>query len=214
MVDPGDEPKKILQLLESEQQKLGRPIQLKYLLHTHAHFDHINGTRGVREGWAPNSGPGGAASVGARILLHRGDEPLYANLKRQLEFLGLDSLFSSQPFGFREPLPIDEFFEDNQELRVGELKLTVLHTPGHSPGGVSIRLHEDSHAGAIESVFSGDSLFRGSIGRTDFWGSDHEQLLSSIRDRIFTLDDDTRVCPGHGPESKVGFEKRQNPFFR
>ncbi|MGE0616531.1 MAG: hypothetical protein AB7P04_12925, partial [Bacteriovoracia bacterium] len=61
---------------------------------------------------------------------------------------------------------------------------------------------------------SGDSLFRGSIGRTDFWGSDHEQLLSSIRDRIFTLDDDTRVCPGHGPESKVGFEKRQNPFFR
>ena len=108
---------------------------------------------------------------------------------------------------------IDRYLEHEEELRIGDLKLTLIHTPGHSPGSVSLRLHEDSAAGSRETVFSGDTLFERSIGRTDLWGGDYDQLLGSIRNRLFCLDDDTRVCPGHGPETRIGLEKRGNPFL-
>jgi glyoxylase-like metal-dependent hydrolase (beta-lactamase superfamily II) len=76
-----------------------------------------------------------------------------------------------------------------------------------------LRLHEDSHAGARETVYSGDTLFQGSVGRTDLWGADGDQMFRSIRERLLTLDEDTRVCPGHGPDSLIGVERRENPFL-
>ena len=194
LVDPGDEPQKILQKLDGLKTASGLPIRLKYLLHTHGHLDHVGATRGVRQGRAE----------APRILLHRGDEPLYANLIEQGKLFGLR---------YESPLPIEEYLEHEQELSVGSLRLSVIHTPGHSPGSVCLRLHEDSTAGTQESLFSGDTLFQGSVGRTDLWGANQEQMFSSIKGRILTLDDDTMVCPGHGPDTRVGIEKRSNPFL-
>ena len=96
---------------------------------------------------------------------------------------------------------------------MGDIKLSILHTPGHSPGSVSIRIHEDSAAGTSELVLTGDTLFKESVGRTDLWGADQDQMFRSIRERLLTLDGDTLVCPGHGPDSRIGWEKSSNPFL-
>jgi glyoxylase-like metal-dependent hydrolase (beta-lactamase superfamily II) len=193
LVDPGDEPEKILRGLDGFKTASGAPLRVRYLLHTHGHLDHIGATREVRH-----------ALSESRIALHRADEPLYEQLPMQGKLFGLS---------FEPPLPVDLYLEHEQELRVGELRLTVVHTPGHSPGSVCLRLHEDSAVGARETLLSGDTLFQGSVGRTDLWGADGEQMFRSIRERILTLDGDTRVCPGHGPDTSVGIEKRSNPFL-
>jgi glyoxylase-like metal-dependent hydrolase (beta-lactamase superfamily II) len=119
-------------------------------------------------------------------------------------------------FGFKydQPLPIDHYLEDEEILRVGELKFSILHTPGHSPGSVCIRLHSDSSLKAPEMVLSGDTLFQGSVGRTDLWGADQNVMFKSIRQRLLTLDGDTRVCPGHGDDTSIGVERLNNPFLR
>ncbi len=212
LIDPGDEPAKILAALEKIEWKdaegTARRPRLKWLLHTHAHLDHIGGTRGVVEGWgsrpssreAPPSG--GAAPA---IALHPNDLPIYKMLKEQGKMFGLS---------YEEPLPVGKFLEHGEVLPLGELKLEIIHTPGHSPGSVGIRLHEDSKLAAPETVFSGDTLFQGSVGRTDLWGADGDLMFKMIRERLFTLDGDTRVCPGHGPESKIGLEMHGNPFFK
>lgn len=194
LVDPGDEPEKILQAIEGARTPSGAKIQVEYLFHTHAHLDHIGGTRGVRE-----------KHPAAKIAVHGADEPLYQQLKMQGQLFGID---------YEEPLPIDLRFEHGQTLEVGTLKFSVIHNPGHSPGSVSLRLHEDTGAQIRETLFSGDTLFRESVGRTDLWGADQDAMFKNIRERLFTLDGDTRVCPGHGPESTIDHEKRQNPFFR
>ncbi|NDD90557.1 MBL fold metallo-hydrolase [bacterium] len=194
LIDPGDDAKKILRQLEGLTTSGGAPLRVRYLLHTHGHLDHVGATRGVREG----------RSETPRILLHRGDEPLYLNLIEQGRLFGLS---------YDQPLPIDEFLEDSQEILIGNIKLSVIHTPGHSPGSVCLRMHEDSLSGARETVFSGDTLFQGSVGRTDLWGGNQDQMFKSIHQRILILDGDTRVCPGHGPDTTVGVEKRANPFL-
>mgnify|MGYP001567168654 CR=1 FL=1 len=199
LVDPGDEPQKILKAIDQAEKDLGQPIRVKYLLHTHAHLDHIGGTRAVKEALA-----GRVAGAGAEIVLHQADDFIYQQLKMQGGMFGIQ---------YDDPLPVDRFCEHEQELRVGEMKLTVVHTPGHSPGGVCYRLHEDSATGAEETLFSGDTLFHRSVGRTDLWGANADQMFQSIRERILTLDGDTRVCPGHGPETTVGEEKHENPFL-
>src|SRR5277367_4106572 len=193
LVDPGDEPERILKALEGERLPSGARIQVKHLFHTHGHLDHIAATKKVHESLA--SPPG--------IWLHRDDEPLYQQLKMQGGLFGLK---------YDDPLPVDSYFEDAQELKVGELKFTILHTPGHSPGSVCLRLHEDSAAGVSESLYSGDTLFAGSVGRTDLWGADGDLMFKNIRERLLVLDGDTRVCPGHGPDSSIGREKSGNPF--
>jgi glyoxylase-like metal-dependent hydrolase (beta-lactamase superfamily II) len=194
LVDAGDEAGKILKGLQGVEVAPGVPLQLKYLFHTHGHLDHIAATREVKKE------TGGTA----KIALHKEDEPLYANLKMQ-----------GQMFGIRydDPAPVDLYFEHEQTLKVGKLKFTIVHTPGHSPGSVCIRLHEDSQAGSKETLFSGDTLFQGSVGRTDLWGANQEQMFKNIKTRILTLDEDIRVCPGHGPDTRVGVEKRSNPFL-
>jgi hydroxyacylglutathione hydrolase len=100
----------------------------------------------------------------------------------------------------------DGYLSHGQEIRLGTYTISVIHTPGHSPGGVSF------HAPGV--VFTGDTLFAGSIGRTDFQGGDHEQLIQGVRTQIFPLGDDVRVYPGHGPATTIGRERLHNPFFR
>ncbi|HTL12567.1 MAG TPA: MBL fold metallo-hydrolase [Bdellovibrionota bacterium] len=202
LVDPGDEPQVILEQLEKaakDARALGLPEpRVTALFHTHGHLDHIGATRSVKEALAVRGGDI------AEIWLHAADIPLYEQLQMQGKLFGLD---------YEQPLPVEKRFEDEQTLKIGQLKLTVLHTPGHSPGSVSLRLHEDSSLGTAETVYTGDTLFRESVGRTDLWGADGDAMFRSIRRRLLTLDDDTRVCPGHGPESSVGHEKRNNPFL-
>lgn len=199
LVDPGDEAGRILSALQSARTPTGLPVRVRYLLHTHGHLDHIGGTREVKERLS------GENPQSPKISIHRADQPLYANLKMQGSLFGLR---------YEDPLPVDHFLEDGDQLEVGTLKLSVIHTPGHSPGSVCLRLHEDKAHSVRETLFTGDTLFQGSVGRTDLWGADGDQMFKSIRTRIFTLDDDTRVCPGHGPESLIGVEKRENPFFQ
>lgn len=194
LVDPGDEPERILRELDGLRTATGKPVRVEYLLHTHGHLDHIGGTRVVREK-LPDS---------PKIALHRADEPLYRELPMQGKLFGMS---------YDQPLPVDHFLEHDEELRVGKLRFSVVHTPGHSPGSVCLRLHEDSSAKIPETLFSGDTLFQGSVGRTDLWGADGDQMFRMIRERILTLDGDTRVCPGHGPETRVGVEKTSNPFL-
>jgi glyoxylase-like metal-dependent hydrolase (beta-lactamase superfamily II) len=206
LVDPGDEPQKILKALKDC--RVGGPhgplIRVKYVFQTHGHLDHIGATRPVCESLAQVSGEAGPTSR-PLIALHSGDEELYRGLKYQGSLFGLNH--------YEDPLPIDHYFQDNEDIRVGEMKFSVLHTPGHSPGSVCLRLHENAALGIKETLFSGDTLFQGSVGRTDLWGGDQALMFKSIRERILTLDEDTRVCPGHGPETRIGIEKRENPFL-
>jgi glyoxylase-like metal-dependent hydrolase (beta-lactamase superfamily II) len=153
----------------------------------------VGATREVRE-----------AHTDARIALHRGDLPIYEALQQQGKLFG---------FKYRDPLPVEKFLEHEEDFSLGTLKFSVIHTPGHSPGSVGFRLHENSALGVAETLFSGDTLFQASVGRTDLWGGDQDKMFSSIRNRIFTLDGDTRVCPGHGPDTRVGVEKKTNPFL-
>ncbi|MBS1961769.1 MAG: MBL fold metallo-hydrolase [Bdellovibrionales bacterium] len=216
LIDPGDEAAKILAALakaeiRGEGGKVLKP-RLRWLLHTHAHLDHIGGTRGVVEGMAKEGSArnsDSSASVGADappvIALHKDDEFIYRKLKEQGQMFGMK---------YDDPLPVGKFLEHGERLELGKLKLEIIHTPGHSPGSLGIRLHEDSALGAPETVFSGDTLFQGSVGRTDLWGADGDLMFKMIRERLFTLDGDTRVCPGHGPSSTVGREKTGNPFFQ
>ncbi len=181
LIDPGDEPQKILKMVEST------GVKVKYLLHTHAHFDHIGATKAVH------------AALGAVPCLHKGDDEIYRVLPMQGRMFG---------FEFGDAPPIEKFFEDEEELVFGTRRLKVLHTPGHSPGSVCFHLQ-----GGEERVFSGDTLFQQSIGRADLWGGDARQLITSIKQRLLVLDGDTQVFPGHGRSTTVGVERRSNPFL-
>lgn len=180
VVDPGGDTDKIIAFAE----KLG--LKVKWLLHTHAHFDHIMGSRAMRE------------KTGAQICLHEGDQWLYDNLHKQC---GL--------FGFKadDTLPVDHYLADEEEVAIGKLKANVIHTPGHTPGSLCFSVQDKDSV-----LFSGDTLFQRSIGRTDLWGGSFEKIVDSINDRLFVLDDSTRVVPGHGPDTDIWSEKRNNPF--
>lgn len=212
LVDPGDEPAKILAGLAGLKTASGAPVTVKYLLHTHGHLDHIGATREVKQSLVASAGAANSAALaaggawgGPQIALHRGDEPLYQQLQMQGQLFGMR---------YDAPLPVDHFLEHEETLQIGDLRFSVIHTPGHSPGSVCLRLHEDSGIGARESLLSGDTLFQGSVGRTDLWGADGDEMFKNIRTRILTLDGDTLVCPGHGPDTTVGIEKLENPFLR
>lgn len=201
LIDTGDEPQKILSALETIESKLGGAIQVRALLHTHAHFDHFGATRKVKEALMARNPGSDAPWIG----LHPADQFLYEKLVDQ-----------GRMFGFPQeaPLPVDRFVQDDEVITIGKMKFTFLHTPGHSPGGLSIRLHESSSDRISESVFTGDTLFRESIGRSDLWGGDSDLLEKSIQDRLYTLDGDTWAWPGHGLQTKIGHERIQNPYVR
>ncbi len=183
LVDPGDEAAKILAEVAAQN------LQIKYILHTHAHFDHVGATGGVRKQLDT-----------AKVCLHKGDEDLYMNLPLQGRLFGIP---------IQEAPPIEKFLEDGEILVFGDYKLETVHTPGHSPGSICFRVTGNGQ----EYLFSGDTLFQQSVGRSDLWGGDHDTLIKSIRKRLLVLDDDTPVHPGHGPSTLVGIEKRSNPFL-
>jgi len=152
---------------------------------THGHIDHVAGAADVR------------ASTKAPLQIHGADESWLEALPRQAEMFGLEAA---------EPPRVDHRHEDGEKFWVGACEATVLHTPGHSPGSCCL------YFPSAKILFTGDTLFSGSIGRTDLPGGDLETLLRSIRERLFTLGDDVRVYPGHGPSSTIGEERRANPF--
>jgi len=179
IIDPGDDTDRILlSLAESK-------LKATYIINTHGHFDHVGGNKRMKE------------VTGADILIHPGDAQMLEMTAASGSSLGMR--VDNSP-------PADRMIEDGDTVSIGHITLTVIHTPGHSPGGIS--LHTDG------TVFVGDTLFAGSIGRTDFPGGNHDLLISNIRDKLFPLGDDVRVFTGHGPETTIGREKRFNPFLR
>lgn len=155
------------------------------ILATHGHFDHVEGLAGLKE------------KLHAPVMVHEADMPIILRMKEQAALFGVRANPAPQP---------DRYLTADEEIVFGNLKAKVIHTPGHSPGSVSFLIGSD--------VFVGDLLFQGSIGRTDLYGGDYDQLLNVVRTRIFTLPPETVVHPGHGPDTSVGREMRANPFFR
>ena len=178
IIDPGEESARFLGELER------RGWRLSAIWLTHAHVDHVMGVAEVHR------------ATGAPIFLHPADRPLYDNFPRQGQWLGLHL----------EPLPDPHHpLAHGDRLVVGSGSFEVRHTPGHSPGSVSLV--------APGVVFSGDALFAGSIGRTDLPGGDTDTLMASIARELLSLPDSTRVLSGHGPETTIGTERRSNPFL-
>ena len=177
IIDPGDEADKILQSVADSN------LEVKTIINTHGHFDHVSANKGIH------------AATNAPILIHALDAPMLEHISASAANWGLSAENS--------PVP-DRTLNDGDTIVFGNITLNVLHTPGHTPGGIS--LFTEGH------VFVGDTLFAGSIGRTDFPGGDFTTLKSSIQDKLFTLGDDVRVYTGHGPETTIGHEKQHNPF--
>jgi hydroxyacylglutathione hydrolase len=179
LVDPSFESEPILDLIRS------RKLHLDWILNTHGHYDHIvNNAYFKRETEAP-------------LAIHAGDLPLLENMRGQAAWMGIEH-------GEDSPPP-DRLLEEGDTVAVGGLRLRVLHTPGHSPGGITFLVEE--------TAIVGDALFAGGIGRYDLPGADGEALLHAIRTKLLTLPDETRVLPGHGPATTIGAEKRGNPFL-
>ncbi len=177
VIDPGDESDRILLALADHK------LTVRYIINTHGHFDHVGGNRKLKD------------ATGAPILIHASDAPMLDQLSASAASFGLSAENSPPP---------DQTVADGDVITIGEVTLTVIHTPGHSPGSIS--LHTDN------KVFVGDLLFAGSIGRTDLPGGDFDTLVASVRNKIFPLGDEVTVYSGHGSETSVAREKRFNPF--
>ena len=163
-------------------------LRARYLVHTHAHFDHIADVGGLRE------------RTGASALLHPADLPIYHAQPALVRAFG---------FSMPEPVILDGDLLDGDRLVVGSLALEVLHTPGHTPGSVSFALANGNDA----TIFSGDTLFAGSIGRWDLGGTSMEDIVDSIARKLLVFADGTLVVPGHGPSTTIGTERRSNPYL-
>jgi hydroxyacylglutathione hydrolase len=185
VIDPGDEVDQLLKVIEGER------LRATCILLTHAHVDHVTGVGRAK------------AALGVPVGLHRDDLPLYERAPQQAAFFGLrvDTL-----------PPIDFFYQPETALRIGHHEIRVHHTPGHCPGGVCLEVRRSGEA--VPWLFVGDTLFAGSIGRTDLPGGDYATLIRSIRDVLFAFGDEARVFPGHGPETTIGEERRSNPFLQ
>lgn len=177
VIDPGGDGAVIVERIKTLR------LNVKKIILTHGHVDH----------WAA---AGEVARVtGAPVLIHHADAFMLTDPAASLALY----------MGTRTPVEATSFLGDGDTVEAGKVKLEVLHTPGHTPGGVCL------YTAGI--VFTGDTLFEGSIGRTDLPGGDMRKLVSSIKKRLLVLPDDTEVCPGHGPRTTIGDERRYNPFL-
>jgi hydroxyacylglutathione hydrolase len=228
VVDPGDEVTRILDLI-------GRyRLNVKAIVSTHAHIDHVGGLSKLHQ------------YTGAPVLMHRDDLPLYQAMDMQAAFLGVMA---------PELTDVDQLLKEGDVLRWGRFEAQVIHTPGHTPGSISLLVekglpgadsyrerarpqpakasaeahlpaHLRGRAGeavpalvrgdelAPARLVSGDTLFQGSIGRTDLWGGSMKDILSSIREKLLALPDETLVIPGHGENTTIGEERAENPYLR
>jgi len=178
VVDPGDNVDEIFSFVEKN------GIKIKYIINTHCHFDHCGGNKKMKN------------LTNAELLIHEKEKPVLDRMDT-----------SAQIWGFyvdRSPEP-DRYLKDGEILKLGNLTIEVIHTPGHSPGGICLKI--DS------KVITGDTLFAGGIGRTDFPGGDYDTLMKSIKEKLFVLPEETEIYPGHGPSSTIRNEKYFNPFF-
>lgn len=181
VVDPGDEIGRVTQVLAR------RGYTVSAIVATHAHIDHVGGFGELKD------------MTGAKAILHEADAPLYDDLAMQAQWLGVTPPSMTK---------LDGALDEGRGLVLGAVALDVRHTPGHSPGSVSIVLPETTPI-----VLSGDTLFAGSIGRTDLWGGSFEAIIASIKSKLLTLPDETIVIPGHGPRTTIGTERKSNPFL-
>lgn len=190
-IDPGDDAGRIASALERH------GLTLQTIALTHAHLDHVGGVAALKR-----------LRPEAEIVLHAGDEPLYYGLPEQPAWLGLPrAQWRALGFEYETPPKVERHWRDGEVYEVGTLSFRVLHCPGHTPGHVVL------FEPAARAVFVGDCLFAGSIGRTDLPGGSYEQLMDSIKNKILPLGDDVIVCPGHGPSTTIGRERRTNPFL-
>jgi hydroxyacylglutathione hydrolase len=183
IIDPGHEALRIVKAAQS--------LEVRYVINTHAHFDHMQGNAQVLEALARRQ------ETPPELVAHPDAAPLLAAC-------GGASMFGFEPV--RSPAP-DRLVKDRDTLTLGQLSFEVLHTPGHSPGSISL------YCATEKVVFAGDVLFRQGVGRTDLPGGSWPTLMDSITRRLFTLPDDTAVYPGHGMPTRIGLEKRDNPFI-
>ncbi len=184
IIDPGNQsPVEDQQLLNYIEDNNLRPTRI---INTHAHLDHIFGNQSLVE------------AFGIPVYMHPEEVEMYNAAPQVAQMYGLP------PFKIPE---VTHFIDVDKEMSLGEINFRVLFTPGHSPAEVSL-YHSDS-----DTLIAGDVLFRDSIGRTDLPGGDHETLLHSIREQFWPLPDATRVYSGHGPETTIGYEKKNNPFL-
>jgi hydroxyacylglutathione hydrolase len=185
VVDPGDEIDSLLQVVT------GQSLRVRNILLTHAHVDHVTGVPRARR------------ALQVPVYLHRDDQFLYDAAPQQAAFFGLHC---------DELPPIDRYYDLGESLSFGEYEIAVHHTPGHCPGGVCLAIGRKGSN--KEDLFVGDTLFAGSIGRTDLPGGDYPALIRSITQVLFTFGDAARVYSGHGPQTTIGQERRSNPFLR
>ncbi len=183
VIDGGDDAGDIARRLSAH------GLRPRYLVHTHAHIDHIGALGALRE------------RAGGDGLLHHADLPLYSTLAQQARWLGMPAAPAV--------VPIDGDLTDDDVLRAGPIALRCLHTPGHTPGSTSFALEADGRT----TLFTGDTLFRGAVGRWDLGGTSLEDIVASIRRKLLVYDDATAVVPGHGPATTIGVERAHNAFL-
>lgn len=181
VIDPGDEAMRIVETMRHS------GLTFTHILNTHAHIDHVMAVQEIK------------TAMGIPFFLHEADVALLKNLPKQASMFGLH---------VSEVPTVDAFLADGGTIKIGGLDVEVIHTPGHTPGGVSFYIRSES------VLFAGDTLFNGSIGRTDLYGGDFNTLITSIRTRLLPLPDEVMVYPGHGPQTALGQERRTNPFLQ
>ncbi len=183
-IDPGDEVPELLAYIERAQ------VEVTGILLTHAHVDHVSGVAAAKR------------ALGAPIWLHADDSYIYSRA------VDLGKLFG---YELEQPPPVDRFYDLPGPIAFGDYDVLVHHTPGHCPGNVCLQVGRRGEFGM--DLFVGDTLFAGSIGRTDLPGGNYEVLMRAITDVLLPLGDDARVRPGHGPDTTIGRERMTNPFL-
>lgn len=180
VIDPGGESQKIIREVE----KMG--VNVIAVVNTHAHVDHIGALKDIKDAFSP------------AVMLHQAELPILKTASKMGRLFGVS---------IDDPPEPDRFLAEGDQISVGAVSLTVIETPGHSPGGISLVTSDGKFC------FAGDTLFAGSIGRTDLPGGNYHTLIESIKTKLIPLGDDVKVLTGHGPATTIGVERKYNPFL-